>query len=160
MARGNTAPGRAPLSRDGGTVRPAGERLRRLNPEVSFRIASRLYYTSLISYASQTVPDWLLEKMRKREKAMRSVLRDAQEYMTGLLAANSSRVVNDILKRALESRRQLESIVRQYLQEILDRAVRALETAQLAKASGQAGVEEELRRLAGLEAMLPGAVTE
>jgi len=145
-----------------GWLRDAGEEVdgEQLNPESSFRIASRLYYTSLISYASQTVPDWLLEKMRTREKALRSVLRDAQEYMTSLLAANSSRVVHDILKRALESRRQLESVVRQHLQEIVDRAVRALETAQRAKASGQAGVEEELRRLAGLETMLPGATTE
>ncbi len=78
---------------------------------------------------------------------LESVQREASDYLGQLLEHNSTRVVNDLDERVLESRRRLESEVRDRLREGLDSAVQALERARARQAEGSEAVARELARI-------------
>lgn len=72
-------------------------------------------------------------------------------YLKTLLEHNSTRVVNDLDERVLESRRHLEAEISNRLREGLDAAVTALERARARQAAGTQAIEQELARIESLE---------
>jgi GTPase SAR1 family protein/polyhydroxyalkanoate synthesis regulator phasin len=87
--------------------------------------------------------------------------RDAAGYLRQLLEHNSTRVVNDLDERVRESRRRLESEIRERLREGLESAVSALENARARRSAGAEAVAAEIARLDDLrrqvEALQPEA---
>lgn len=73
--------------------------------------------------------------------------RDAQAYLRRLLETNSARVVNDLIDRGVESRRQLEHEVASSLRDIGAAAERAAHHGRVALSEGRERVAAELQRL-------------
>ena len=139
------------LERLAATGDPALSALPRgLVPEVGFRTRSRLYYTEIMALTGGSIIEWVVDLLRSREAALRSVERGAGAYLERLLTANANRVTSDLDDRVLESRRRLEAEVRRSLKEIHGSAERALEGARAKRMKGQGAVEGELRRLEAL----------
>jgi ABC-type transport system involved in cytochrome bd biosynthesis fused ATPase/permease subunit len=102
----------------------------------------------------------LLDFVVPRAWRRRAIERAAGRYLERLLEVNSARVTNDFEARVFESRRQLEAELRARLQELVESAVRALESARPARAAGAAAIGAELERLERLRAQLSTARVE
>ncbi len=111
---------------------------RALDPETGFRAPRRFYFDELFELAPSP---------------LRFVggSNHAADYLKTLLEHNSTRVVNDLDERVLESRRHLEVQIANRLREGLDSAVVALERARVRQFAGRPGVEQELGRIESLE---------
>lgn len=75
------------------------------------------------------------------------IQRAARDFLVRLLETNASRVENDLAERVRESRRRFEADLRRAVAEGERNAVRALERARAAHASGAETVHGELVRL-------------
>lgn len=127
---------------------------RAVSEEGGFRAKSRLYYTELLTYTSQTPGAWLFDLFRGRERALRAIERDVGEYLEYLLTTNSARIQNDLVERVLESRRRLEGEIRRHLHEVRALAEHALARARSTRAAGAPAVEAEMARLDALRQQL------
>jgi hypothetical protein len=81
---------------------------------------------------------------------MRSVCRQASQYLERLLEANSSRLQFELDERVRESGRRLESELRARLRELVSVAETALDSARRTRTAGDAAVQVELKRLESL----------
>ncbi len=128
---------------------------RPLETERGFRTRRRFYFNELFELAPGTtgLSDLVLGGERAR--------RQAHEYLRKLIEHNTTRIVNDLDERVLESRRTLEAEIRERLHESHNSAVRALERARARKAQGDFAVAAELARIKRLrgrvEALSAGA---
>jgi len=75
------------------------------------------------------------------------VRRAARLYLERLLDTNSTRVQNDLIERARQSRQRLETEIRGRISEAHEVAARALARAREAHAAGADAVRAELDRL-------------
>jgi len=102
-------------------------------PDLESRLARRrFYFTAMAELTGRKL-------LRKR---------DAEAYLRRLLETNSARVVNDLIDRFVESRRQLEHEVASSLRDIGAAAERAARHARVALSEGRKRVADELERLA------------
>jgi Dynamin family len=120
---------------------------RPVESEAGFRTRRRFYFSELFELAPGETLGWMSDLARDKEHAVAAAQHDAGEYLHKLLEHNSTRVVNDLDERVLESRRQLESEIRERLHEVCDSATRALERARSRQAAGEEAVRAELIRL-------------
>jgi len=127
---------------------------REVSPETGFRVRSRLYYTSLMTYTSQTPVGWFLDLLRSRERQLRELERQVGAYLEMLIFTNAHRIEGDLADRVLESRRRLQYEVRTALAEAATTAERALARARDLRAEGSQAVEADVQRLAMLGARL------
>lgn len=101
----------------------------------------------------------ILTCFRTRKGALRTVEREAGDYLEELVFTNSSRIQHDLDERVSESRRRLEAEIRARLREVCTSAEGALEQARTKRAAGEDAVRAEVARLDGLggrtEALLP-----
>lgn len=121
-----------------------------LGAEEGFRVRSRLYYADLTEWTVGGPLRWVLDRIRPRDALLRSVERDAADYLTTLLEMNATRLSNDLDERVLESSRRLEGDVRELLEDVHRSAARALEASVAKRAVGEVAVEAEVRRLDAL----------
>ena len=123
---------------------------RRFEPNVGLRTARRFYFNELFelepAQGFRQIAGWA----RSRAGSLAAASRDAAEYLGLLLEHNTTRLVNDLDERVLESRRLLEGEIRDRLREGLDSAMQALDRARARRSEGAGAVEGELRRIAGL----------
>lgn len=128
-----------------------------LDPDTGFRTRRRFYFNDLFELAPDSGGVFPLTHLGGRGGKI-------TDYLTTLLEHNSTRVINDLDERVLESRRRLESEISKRLREGLDSAVTALERARNQFEAGQDAVEEELARLDSIDgkilALLPPAAEE
>jgi polyhydroxyalkanoate synthesis regulator phasin len=120
---------------------------RRLEPDTGFRTARRFYFNDLFELAPGSAMRRIGDFTRSRERSLAAALRDAADYLRPLLEHNSTRVVNDLDERVLESRRRLEAEIRDRLREGLQSAVEALERARERQSEGSEAVARELTRI-------------
>ena len=121
-----------------------------LGAEVGFRTRSRFRYTGMLRVAPVSARLRLLDLVPGRRRRLRAVERAAGRYLERLLEVNSARLTNDFEARVVESRRVLETELRDRLRELAASAERALESARQARAAGAAGVSARLERLGRL----------
>jgi dynamin family protein len=91
--------------------------------------------------------DVILSLVRMRQP----FVRDAEQFLEHLLEVNSSRVENDFKERTASSRKALGRYIRQLLNEMVDRAEGAVQTAQQTMSQGELAVVSEIQRLSGLK---------
>jgi hypothetical protein len=120
-----------------------------LGPEAGFRARSRVCYTEMLDLTTNVLP-WLLDLARPRRTTLRALATRVGRYLDSVLEANSSRVANDLVERAAESRRRLEAEVRGALREVVGVAREALARARARRAEGQEAVRAELGSLESL----------
>lgn len=120
-----------------------------LLPEDGFRTASAFFFNELLTVAEPSLGRSLLAQAAGDRRA---VLRHASAYLRRLLETNSARVVNDLLERALQSRRRLEAEIRARLHDLSVSARRGFENAAAARAAGREHVTSEIERLDCLRA--------
>lgn len=94
----------------------------------------------------------LLDLVRTRTGRARSVEQDAFRYLSRLVEVNSARLRNDFVERLSESRRRLETALRDRLRDLLASTERILEQARQAQAAGAAAVQSRLETLQTLRA--------
>jgi hypothetical protein len=111
---------------------------RRLETDTGFRTQRRFFFLELFELAPRA---------GLSIGGPEAIRRDAADYLAKLLEHNSTRVVNDLDERVLESRRRLEAEIRDHFREGLESAVRALENARAQRAAGAEAVEKEIARL-------------
>lgn len=121
--------------------------LEKLPEESGLRFPSAYTFNWYMRLTTASLVTWILYGLRTQEAAQRAARRDGHAFTERLLVTNSSRVVNDLNDRVLESRRQLEADVRARLSAVLATADRALARAETAEREGQRGVERALARL-------------
>src|SRR5574342_266540 len=120
-----------------------------LGPAAGFRVRSRFYYTEILARTFAPFRS-LADRLRTRERAIRSVLRQVGDYLDELIEANTSRISNDLVERVAESRALLEADIRASLRQVSSVAERALARARAQRAEGETAVRQELRRLESL----------
>ncbi len=132
---------------------------RPLESEMGFRVPRRFFFSELFELAPGEALAWISDLARDKEHAITAAQHDAGEYLSKILEHNSTRVLNDLDERVLESRRRLESEIRERLHEVCDSAARALERARARRSAGAEAVSAERARLDDLrrkvEALLP-----
>ena len=121
-----------------------------LSPELGFRTKSRLFYSSLLEYAPFTAGTWILDRLRTRDATRRAVEKAGAKYLEELLYTNTSRIANELIDQALESRRRLEAELRSHIRNVFTTAERALARARTMQAEGSRAVEAEITRLDAL----------
>jgi Dynamin family len=118
-----------------------------LPEEGGLRFRSSYYFNWYMRLTTASFLTWLAYVVRTQAAAQRAARRDGHAFMRRLVETNSSRVVNDLNDRVLESRRQLEADVRARLGAVVTTADRALARAEAVEREGQTGVERALARL-------------
>ncbi len=121
-----------------------------LEGESGFRERSRFYVSDQLLASAPDPLAWLTSRVLSAERVRRSVEEAAVGILEGLLAANSSRLLDDLAHRVSDSRRKLEGEIRRRLSEALESAKGALERARSRKAAGEESVRAELARLEAL----------
>jgi hypothetical protein len=121
-----------------------------LGPETAFRTPRHFYFADLLVVASAGPAGWLMTRLVPKRIALAAVRREASAYLERLLATNGARVVNDLVDRVVESRRQLEAEIGVRLQEIVTIAEHALSQARARQQAGADAVHAELGRLGAL----------
>jgi GTP-binding protein EngB required for normal cell division len=123
---------------------------RELEPEAGFRAKRRFYFNDLFELAPEgglvRLADLAAGRQRRRS--------GAAEYLKTLLEHNATRIVNDLDERVTESRRILESEIRERLREGLETATRALTQARERQAAGRPAVDSALGRIAELRSRI------
>ncbi|HTP25075.1 MAG TPA: dynamin family protein [Anaeromyxobacteraceae bacterium] len=122
---------------------------RTIGTEAGFRVSSSVFYTDL-RYTTVSSLGWFWDSLRTRRGALRAVFRLTAGYLDRLVESNSSRIASDLVERLSSSREKLEEEISSMLNEISDRAGRALSDAERKRSSGQRAVEAELSRLEDL----------
>jgi hypothetical protein len=117
-----------------------------LPAEAGFRRSSSVCYTDL-RYTTVSSLAWLRDSLRTRRMVIRAVLRAAGGYLDRLVESNSSRIASDLVERLSGSRERLEQEIQAMLNELSERASRALSEAERKRAAGKEAVEVELERL-------------
>ncbi len=129
----------------------AGPLPQMLAPEGGFRHLSGFTFHDLpVLVAATARGQWWPDHLRTPMAARRAVIRDSIEYLTQLMAINTTRVQNDLDERVLESRRELQSEVEEVLQAASESASRAATRARRAQEAGAGAVGDEIARLAAL----------
>ncbi len=123
---------------------------RGLETDTGFRTGRRFFFVELFELAPRAGISLIADAAQGREKTLAGIQRDATDYLGKLLELNSTRIVNDLDERVLESRRSLESEIRECLREGLESAVRALERARERRSAGADAVAAELASLEAL----------
>ncbi len=114
-----------------------------IEPEIGFRVKSRLYYTELWSLTAGTPGTWFVDLFRSRDAMLRAMDQSVGDYLERLLMTNATRIENDFNDRVLESRRRLESELRARFKELYASADRALDRARTTRAAGEHAVQRE-----------------
>lgn len=132
-----------------------------LPPEAGLRRLSRFTFHDLpVLVAATARGQWWFDRLRSARATRDAVRRDTIEYVRQLLEVNTTRVLNDLDDRVLESRRELEDEVRGVLRGAYESAERAATRARRSRATGDAAVRSELSRLETLRrTLLPLACT-
>jgi GTP-binding protein EngB required for normal cell division len=120
---------------------------RQLEPQTGFRVKRRFYFNDLYELAPDGGFLGLADLAGSRQRGRSGV----EVYLETLLRHNGTRIVNDLDERVTESRRNLESEIRERFSEGLDMAVRALAQAREREAAGRQSVEAALARIAELQ---------
>jgi len=124
--------------------------------EVDFDAAldakSRFFYTDMLTVEPISVGSYLLDLLRTRAGRVRAIEWDAIRYLSRLMEVNSARLKNDFIERLSESRRRLESALRDRLRDLLVSTERMLDQARQAQAAGAAAVQRRLEDLQTLRA--------
>jgi GTP-binding protein EngB required for normal cell division len=123
---------------------------RKMESERGFRTERRFYFNDLFELDPSASVLRIADLARSMERAEAAALRESSEYLEKLLEHNSTRVVNDLDERVLESRRRLEAEILDRLREGLDSAVHALDRARARQAEGSEAVGRELARIEDL----------
>ena len=123
---------------------------RGLEPEAGFRAKRRFYFNDLFELAPPAGVGRLVDLAAGRKRGGTG----AAEYLKTLLEHNATRIVNDLDERVTESRRILESEIRERLREGLETATRALTQARERQAAGRPAVDSALGRIAALRSRL------
>jgi GTP-binding protein EngB required for normal cell division len=110
----------------------------------------RFYFTEMMTRTAVTPWQVLLDKVVPHANRRRRITDRASAYLGGLLETNTSRVVNDLGERLVESRRELEADIRSRLTELVASAERAAGRAREIRDTGEAGIHAELDRLAAI----------
>ncbi|HTO87046.1 MAG TPA: dynamin family protein [Thermoanaerobaculia bacterium] len=121
-----------------------------LGPVTGFRTARRFYFNDLFELEPSSGVRRIADLSRSVEQSAAAAVPEVSEYLRQLLEHNGTRVVNDLDERVAESRRRLESDIRDRLREGLDYAVQALERARHRRAEGAEVVDRELANIAAL----------
>jgi dynamin family protein len=129
---------------------PGLEGLSPAGVDVGLRTASRLHYTRMLRVAPWSARRSLLDRLRSRRRRLRAIQRAAGGYLERLLDVNSMRVKNEFLERVSESRRLLETELRDRLRELASSAEQALERARQTRSAGAAAVDARLISIAAL----------
>lgn len=90
---------------------------------------------------------WLGDLILPRSWTMRSVTRQAGDFLVLLLDANAQRVENSLKQRIQDSRLHLESELRYVLKEVLEAAERGIVRARQLQQEGEEAVQGALRVL-------------
>src|SRR6202162_1659050 len=120
---------------------------RDLETDTGFRTGRRFFFLDLFELAPRAGLSMITDLAQGQEKTLAAIQRETAEYLRKLLELNSTRIVNDLDERVLESRRRLESEIRERLREGLESAVRALEHARARRSAGAPAVTAEIARL-------------
>ncbi len=118
--------------------------------ETTFRAKRRFYFHDLLTVASPRPGGRLATLLRPRRRAIVAAREDARRYLERLLVTNSARVSNDLVDRAAEDRRRLESEIVSLLRGLSTSAERALRRARDRHVAGAEAVRAELSRLESL----------
>ncbi len=89
----------------------------------------------------------LADRLRGPARRRRAIVAEADAHLSALLEVNSARLKNDLLERALESRRRVENEISGMLLGLRDRAEAALARAEEAHQEGESAVADELATL-------------
>jgi GTP-binding protein EngB required for normal cell division len=108
---------------------------------------SRYFLHELLTTVPKSPATWIADSLRSRKQALRAIQDAASEYLRHMLETNSARIQNDMIERMLESRRKLESEIRQRLAEVYRSAERALMRARTVRDEGADAVRADLARL-------------
>lgn len=122
--------------------------------ETGFRWDSKLFYKDLWQSTGEGPLVWCADLLRPKRMLLRSIERRTGEYLHDLLAANATRIENDLNDRVVESRRRFQFEIRSLLEEVLSSAADSLQRARLLHARGDQAVQEEKQRLNALSARL------
>jgi predicted GTPase len=141
------------LRRLGETEVPGLEELPEdLGSDQGLRVKSQFHFHIIERVAAPASPLLLVSDLALGAVGLRGgIARDAQEFLDRLLEVNSSRVQSDVDERVRESRKKLESEMREVLGEASAIADRALARAREAHAVGVSGVQSALVRVGRAE---------
>jgi GTPase Era involved in 16S rRNA processing len=131
-----------------------------LNRDQSLQARSHFYFNVLENVAAPASPFLLVSDLVLGILGLRGrFVHDAQAFVDHLLEVNSSRVQYDVDERVRESRRKLETGIRELLREASAIAERALARARTAQAAGASAVEGAVVRLAVVEREIRGILS-
>jgi hypothetical protein len=116
-------------------------------PEAGFRNPRHFYFTEILTAAPLTFVQKFLDRILPTPLRTKWLARNLRPYLERLLTTNSSRVEGDLDERVLESRRLLESEIRNQLKATYRSAEHALEKARVLQAEGAQAVQVELVRI-------------
>ena len=120
----------------------------RVDPDLDFHMRSSFYFNDLIHIAQPASPFRFLADIVLGLLGLRRPFeRSAYAFLERLLYMNASRVQHDVEDRMVESRRLLESEIREVLGDVRSSAARALEEARIARACGAEAVGAQVERL-------------
>jgi GTP-binding protein EngB required for normal cell division len=121
-----------------------------LEPRADLGGTRRFYFTEMMTLTAAGPWDWLTDLAAPRPVQRRRAAARARAYLERLLATNTSRVVNDLDDRLVESRRDLEAEIRERLGELVASADRAAAGARAVREAGEAAMAAELERLSAV----------
>jgi GTP-binding protein EngB required for normal cell division len=124
---------------------------RRIEFDGQLRIESRYYFHRLDPLLYGIGGQRLLDAVRTRRAAERSVIRQMVPYLRDLLAINATRVSVDLHERVVESRRRLEAEIQQCLHDVYVAAERGIQRAAKLRSEGEARISLALEHLDALE---------
>lgn len=127
--------------------RLAGEVAERIDFDPTFRTKRRFFFTDLSALTGRLPGASIFDGVRPHSNFVNKTIRDADRFLHRLLDTNSARVANDLLDRVVESRRRLESEIRNQLENLVGAATRAAEQARETQASGAERVRDQVESL-------------
>jgi len=90
---------------------------------------------------------WLADAILPRSLTLKSMERNAIQFLQKLMEVNAMRVENSLKQRLQDSRLRMESEIRYTLREALKAAERGMENARRMRDEGKEAVEAEVQRL-------------
>jgi len=127
-----------------------------------FREAERLYSEAIDRFARVLLElggEEIDRRLRIRRRFYFTNLSElrrltAMQYLRRLLETNSARVINDLIDRVVESRRQLEKEIADSLSSIVAASERTAQYAKAAQTAGRERVAAEIARLENIDTEL------
>jgi hypothetical protein len=114
------------------------------DPDVGFRTKPHFTFTYMMTLSAPKLGTRIAGIIRPGRVS--AVKKNAREYLVRLMTTNSARVVGDLSDQVLESRRRVQTEVRDHLRAVVRSAEAAATRAAELRAHGEEAVQNELVR--------------